>query len=114
MVRLSPTTRTDPMLSQAVRRLPLLVCSLTLCLIAVGLGRASDPLADEVQRKQLAAQKLEKEVKDVLQNAADNAKDVPASAIEILKAQRIIVAEDTNVTPERRQQLLEQIDARIK
>jgi hypothetical protein len=99
------------MSSQAVR---LLACGLTLCLLAAGAARAQeskDVLKDEAQRKALEAQKLEQEVKESLSTAA---KSDASSAVTLLNAVRAMVADDTNLTPEKRKQLLATIDARIK
>ncbi len=99
------------MSSQTVRCLAVATCSLTLCLLVAGFGRAGDPFQDEAQKKELEAQKLEKDVRENMAEAAKNSAD---TAIALLNAVRERVSEDTNLKPERRSQLLNQIDARIK
>jgi hypothetical protein len=103
------------MSSQAVR---LLACSLTLCLLVAGAVRAQESkdsaLKDEAQRKALEAQKVEKEVKESLENAALIAKSDPAEAAKLLKLVRDQVTDDTSLSPEKRKSLLGMIDARIK
>jgi hypothetical protein len=72
------------MSSLAVR---LLACSLTFCLLAAGSVRAQDSkdvLKDEAQRKALEAQKVEKGVKESLENAALIAKTDAAEAAKLL------------------------------
>ena len=95
----------------------LLACSLTLCLLAGGSVRAQDSkdiLKEEAQRKALEAQKVEKGVKESLENAALIAKSDPAEAAKLLKLVRDQVSEDTTLSAEQRKTLLAAIDARIK
>ncbi len=106
------------MSSQVIRRLPFLVCSLTAGLLLAGAARAQDPkdplLNDVAQRKVVEAQKFEKEIKESLDNASLIAKADGPEAAKLLKLVREQVADDTNLSPERRKSLLATIDARIK
>jgi hypothetical protein len=95
----------------------LLACSLMLCLLAAGsvcAQESKDVLKDEAQRKALEAQKVEKEVKESLENASLIAKTDPAEAAKLLKLVRDQVTEDSSLSPEQRKTLLATIDARIK
>jgi hypothetical protein len=114
MVRLSPTTRIPVMSLQVIRRLPLLACSLAVCLLVTGSARADDLLKDEATRKQLEAQKLEKDVKEYLENAALIAKTDPGTAAQVLQLARQLVFDDTNVSAEKKKELLGILDNRIK
>jgi antitoxin component of MazEF toxin-antitoxin module len=96
-----------------VRCLSLLACSLTLCLFAASSARADD-LKDEAVRKQLELQKLEKEVKENLESAASFAKTDPEGALKLLKLVRDQISDDTNLSPERKKELLSTLDTRIK
>jgi hypothetical protein len=102
-------------MSSLAVRLP--ACSLIVCLLAAGSVRAQDSkdvLKDEAQRKALEAQKVEKGVKESLENAALIAKTDPAEAAKLLKLVRDQVSEDTSLSAEQRKSLLAAIDARIK
>ena len=75
------------MSSQAIRRLTLGCCSLTLGLLLGGplvAQDAKDPLLEQEAQQALESQKTEKYIKETLDSAAD-LKEVPDSAAVVLK-----------------------------
>jgi hypothetical protein len=102
-------------MSMAHRRLPLAALgSLTLGLLLAGAARPADPLEDAKQRRELAAQQLESDVRETVREVNELARTNPPKAIARLRELINTLDDDTALTPARRDTLKALAKARIR
>lgn len=77
-------------------------------------ARAQETLDEINQRLRIAAQKVEKDVKDCVAEADQIGKRNPVQAIDKLRSAESILSVDRALAPERRAELIRLVDARIR
>ncbi len=98
----------------AHRFVPAALCSVTLGLLLTAPARSGDPLEDAKQRREIAIQQIESEVRDAVREANQLARANPEAGIARLKQLLETIDEDTALTPERRDALKAMAKGRIR
>jgi hypothetical protein len=94
--------------------LPAVLGSLTFGLLLAGAARSGDPLEDVKQRREIAVQQIESDVRDAIREVNELARTNPQKAIAKLKQLIETLDEDSALSPSRRDSLKAMAKGRIR